>query len=102
MPTFCQLQQTGHKKTAAAPCADDPRIVYRPLDETYYMTYGNDSGLTQNMSSRVQWIGTSKTYVGKKREKTTHNKNNTTHFLSCDARALAIPLTATRLYLHQN
>jgi hypothetical protein len=46
--------------TASAPCADDPRIAYRPRDETYYMTYGNDSGLDKNMSGRVQWIATSK------------------------------------------
>ena len=48
-------------RTAAAPCADDPRIVYRAADETYYMTFGNDSGLDHTLSGRVEVIATSKT-----------------------------------------
>ena len=35
----------GHGPTkAGAPCADDPRIVYRPKDDTYYLTYNYDAG----------------------------------------------------------
>ena len=30
--------------TPASPCADDPRIIYRPKTETYYLTYDNTSG----------------------------------------------------------
>ena len=42
----------GSAPTAAAPCADDPRIVYRALDSTYYMTFGNDSGLDKTLSGQ--------------------------------------------------
>ena len=50
---------SGHP-TALRPCADDPRIVYRAADKTYYMTYQNCSGLEYG-STRITWIGTSKT-----------------------------------------
>jgi len=49
----------GHP-TALRPCADDPRILYRAADKTYYMTYQNSSGLEYG-STRITWIGTSKT-----------------------------------------
>ena len=50
---------SGHP-TALRPCADDPRIVYRAADKTYYMTYQNSSGLEYG-STRITWIGTSQT-----------------------------------------
>ena len=45
--------------TAAEPCADDPRIVYRHADKRYYMTYDNNSNL--EYSPRVTWIASSPT-----------------------------------------
>jgi predicted GH43/DUF377 family glycosyl hydrolase len=49
----------SHPPTADSPCADDPRMVYRPKTGTYYMTYDNTSGLDKNLSGRVTWIASS-------------------------------------------
>ena len=55
------INNTHADHTPSAPCADDPRIAYRALDQKYWMTYGNDSGLDKSMSGRVQWVASSKT-----------------------------------------
>ena len=51
----------SEKPTLAAPCADDPRVLYRPREDMYYMTYDNCSGLEPGFSDRVTWVASTRT-----------------------------------------
>jgi len=52
--------------TSTAPCADDPRIVYRAKDDTYYMVYDNNQfgRSTCVATSKTPWLPQSWTFHG--------------------------------------